>query len=145
VLTGGDGNDTLEGRGGADSLLGGNGADRLLGGSGADLLEGGDGADTFAFVAASESGFGALADSVLDFVRGVDRLDLSGVDANTGRSGNNAFRFDLDGILRAGEIGQQVVDGHLVLSLNTDADAAIEMQVVLRGLAAMLTTADVLL
>lgn len=45
VISGGLGNDRLDGAGGADSLYGGDGDDYLTGGRGADLLDGGAGDD----------------------------------------------------------------------------------------------------
>ena len=60
----------------------------LNGGAGADLLDGGAGADTFRFVSTADSpntpgGF----DTIRAFERGVDKIDLSAIDANTGLSG----------------------------------------------------------
>jgi Ca2+-binding RTX toxin-like protein len=72
TLFGGDGADTLTGGGGRDGLLGGAGGDRLIGGTGNDTLTGGTGADTFVYDA---RGFGQ--DTITDFVRGTDKIDLS--------------------------------------------------------------------
>ena len=80
TLNGGDGNDalrgnadddTLNGGPGDDTLHGGPGNDRLNGGPGTDTLTGGDGADTFIFAP------GAGSDTITDFERGQDRIDLS--------------------------------------------------------------------
>jgi len=49
TLDGGDGDDSLRGRGGADTINGGAGDDRIRGGAGIDELNGGAGADTFQF------------------------------------------------------------------------------------------------
>ena len=90
-LDGGPGNDTLYGgpRGGDDRLNGGAGDDRLYGGMGQDTLDGGPGDDTLyggrdndrlnggagedIFVFAPGGG----DDTVLDFGRGNDRVDLT--------------------------------------------------------------------
>ena len=112
VLFGGNGNDVLFGRGGNDRLLGDNGNDvlygqggndriegragndRLEGGAGADTLVGGSGRDVFAYRSASDSGIAASQrDRVADFQSGIDRLDLSAIDANAGLAGNQAFTF----------------------------------------------------
>jgi hypothetical protein len=45
-MTGGDGDDTLNGQGGDDVVLGGAGSDELDGGSGYNVLIGGEGSDT---------------------------------------------------------------------------------------------------
>ena len=68
TLTGNDGDDWLDGGFGADSLLGGNGADTLIGGSGDDRLEGGNGADTYLI------GRGSGITSIYDTGTGVDTL-----------------------------------------------------------------------
>ena len=93
-LIGLDGNDTLNGGNGNDILQGGGGLDRLIGGSGTDSLAGGLGADSFVFTAKAESPNGAARDSILDFshVDG-DRIDLSAIDANSTKSGNQDFHF----------------------------------------------------
>lgn len=86
-LFGGSGNDRLLGRGGADDLRGGPGrdeiygglrGDRIEGGAGRDLLSGGHGADTFVFSNPGPSAPSA-PDLILDFTRGQDRIDLSGL------------------------------------------------------------------
>ncbi len=81
VLIGGGGNlfgtaldDQLIGSDIGDILDGGAGDDILIDGQGADAMTGGSGADLFIF---SQDG---VTDAVLDFERGVDKLDLSGFD-----------------------------------------------------------------
>ncbi|MCV9965331.1 M10 family metallopeptidase C-terminal domain-containing protein [Pararhizobium sp. BT-229] len=95
VLTGDAGNDILSGVNGADALSGGAGTDTLYGGAGADDLTGGADADIFLFKALSHSTLSlAGRDSILDFNGSQgDRIDLSGIDANLGASGNQAFSF----------------------------------------------------
>jgi len=91
VKTGGTGADNLSGLGGADSLSGGAGADTLYGGAGADTLSGGTGADHFDFKALLDSANNAR-DLILDFshTQG-DKIDLSGMDANSQVAGDQAF------------------------------------------------------
>ena len=72
TLYGGADNDTLYGGSGADTLLGEAGNDVLVGGFGADKLTGGAGVDTFRFLDARDTG-----DTITDFVRGSDKIDLS--------------------------------------------------------------------
>ena len=71
TLSGGTGNDRLYGGRGEDTLNGGGGDDRLYGGPDNDRLNGGEGADTFVFAP------GGGDDTVLDFGRGNDRIDLT--------------------------------------------------------------------
>jgi len=83
---------TLTGSQYNNSLVGGAGADMISGGGGADLLAGGFGADTFVFAAASDSAPTAR-DVILDFGAG-DRIDLSGIDANTALAGDQGFTLN---------------------------------------------------
>jgi serralysin len=78
----------------SNHLNGGAGNDRLVGGDGVDFLTGGAGNDIFvgeinATLVSSKSGPISL-DVVLDFSTG-DKIDLSGIDANTGIAGDQSF------------------------------------------------------
>ena len=75
TLRGGAGRDLLQGGAGADRLEGGAGSDRLEGGAGADMLIGGAGADVFVFTTGSSTG--GQRDTITDFGKGNDRIDLS--------------------------------------------------------------------
>jgi Ca2+-binding RTX toxin-like protein len=94
-LSGGAGDDRLSGVGGNDHLSGGSGNDKLTGGAGADDLWGGSGADTFIFKSVKETTVsGAGRDTIFDFsTRQKDKIDLSAIDANTTKGGNQAFSF----------------------------------------------------
>ncbi|HEX8622666.1 MAG TPA: M10 family metallopeptidase C-terminal domain-containing protein [Allosphingosinicella sp.] len=91
-LFGGAGDDMLIGGAGGDALNGGGGADTLLGGGGPDRLTGGAGADIFRYDSATDT-LAGLADQILAFENSVDKIDLSRIDANTLRDGNQAFQF----------------------------------------------------
>jgi serralysin len=91
-IKGGSGRDTLQGRSGNDVLDGGTGSDKLYGGSGTDLLIGGSGADIFVFSSSSHSRMSS-ADTIKDFRRGSDHIDLRSIDANTKLGGNQTFTF----------------------------------------------------
>jgi serralysin len=89
-------NNVLTGNALSNRLDGGAGNDRLVGGDGVDFLTGGAGDDVFvgeinATKVASKLGLISL-DVVLDFGPG-DKIDLSGIDANTGIAGDQAFTF----------------------------------------------------
>ena len=73
ALFGGNGDDTLTAFNGADHLNGGDGNDILTAGLGANLLRGGNGADTFAILSR-----GAQTHQIIDFIQGVDLIDVRG-------------------------------------------------------------------
>jgi Ca2+-binding RTX toxin-like protein len=86
--------DVLAGDAEANALSGGAGNDRLTGGLGRDTLTGGAGADVFDYNALAESTVGVGArDIITDFQGGLDDIDLSTIDANTARGGDQSFRF----------------------------------------------------
>jgi Ca2+-binding RTX toxin-like protein len=145
TISGNAGNDTLQGDAGNDTIYGGAGADVVTGGTGKDTLAGNNGRDLFDFNAAWDSGLKAnTRDVVLDFVRGQDRIDLSGIDANTALAGDQAFRGTLiastAAFTTAGQL--RLVDG--ILYGNTDTDAAAEFSIQLTGVTALSATDFVL-
>ena|GEM_PF-1788471 len=149
--------ETLSGRAGNDTLSGGGGHDRLIGGAGVDLLRGGAGADTFVFAARDSApgqpGYisnGALnplsgagqRDIILDFAHGQDRIDLSGIDTDPGRAGDQAFAWgglgNLSG-LRAEVVfrqfdAAQTANDRTIIYGDLDGDGRADLQVELAGL-----------
>lgn len=182
-LDGGDGNDTLQGHEGNDTLLGGNGDDTLYGQEGNDTVDGGAGNDVL--------GWGGYGSDVLtggsgsdrfftgpwawddqqvgevlirDFESGVDKLDLTRLDADESTApgiikgkntpGNEAFTVvqQTDGVTPGHLVITTGVDGlgqpiTIVLGYtNTEAGADIEIH--LLGTAdggAVIAAADILL
>jgi Ca2+-binding RTX toxin-like protein len=136
ALSGTAGSETLGGLGGDDTLCGRAGDDWLDGGAGRDLLIGGAGDDVFVFAAVRHSA-GGSSDAILGGDgapafegagrAGGDRIDLSGIDADTTRTGEQAFEF-------GSGTGRLVVverGGHSVVQASTDADAAFEFVLVI--------------
>jgi Ca2+-binding RTX toxin-like protein len=172
-LRGGDGADLLSGLGGTDALLGQNGADQLLGGDGddhlfggtgkdvldggagndrllgsidADRLTGGAGDDTFIFedfedfIPISGSGL----DTITDFTRGDDVIDLSQIDAKGAVAGDQAFAFTgLSAVNAFGEVSYRFVGGTTVISIGYNTPTAFDV-LTLTGRVA-LTAADFVL
>ncbi|NTW57488.1 MAG: hypothetical protein HGB20_10700, partial [Chlorobiaceae bacterium] len=137
------GNDFLFGDLGSDSLYGGDGNDDLLGGLGADILVGGSGQDIFRYAASDQSGItDDTMDIILDFVSRQDRLDLSGIDANTARSGDQAFSRIILGssstFTSTGQLRFDSAEG--ILYGNTDSDAQAEFAVHLQGVSTLRAT-----
>jgi Ca2+-binding RTX toxin-like protein len=85
---GGAGDDTLIGNQVANVLTGGDGVDRLTGNGGNDIFV----AELNATKIATKEG-GLSLDIILDFTRRADKIDLSGIDANTTRTGEQEFNF----------------------------------------------------
>lgn len=120
----------LTGGVGKDILIGGNGPDRLTGGASQDRKTGNLGPDTFAFLKISDSPKGiSRRDIITDFnkLQG-DRIDLSSIDANSRKGGNQSFRFvgkrALSGI--AGEL--RYSSGILIGDVNGDKKSDFEIQ-----------------
>ncbi|MCD6076315.1 MAG: Hemolysin-type calcium-binding region [Ramlibacter sp.] len=135
-LTGNASANVLDGAAGADVLNGGAGNDTLIGGTGKDALTGGGGADRFVFANATHSS-GNAVDSIADFLRGTDKIDLSALDANAKAAGVQDFKFigakDF-GANATGQLRFEVSGGKLMLLGSTDADAAAEFAVEIVGL-----------
>ncbi|MDO6966579.1 Ig-like domain-containing protein [Rhizobium alvei] len=118
------GNDRLFGLGGGDTIVGGQGNDTIIGGEGSDILTGNQGADRFLFNSVAEMGTKAkTADRITDFDN-ADLIVLSAIDANTARSGNQAFTFigtkSFSGT--AGELQATRTDDGYLLSVDTNGD-----------------------
>ncbi len=128
----------------ANNIIGNAAANTLTGGLGKDVLEGGGGSDVFVFNASTETGVTSAAwDVINDFVRGQDKLDLRGIDANTATTTNDAFTTFIAATAAFTAAGQlKFVNG--VLYGNTDGDADAEFAIQLTGIT-QLTTADVML
>jgi Ca2+-binding RTX toxin-like protein len=126
-LWGGDGNDYLAGEWGRDILVGGGGRDVFVGGSGRDVLD---------FDSIAQAGMGAARDVIADFARGQDKVDLSTIDANLGRGGNQRFAwlgtaaFDGD----AGDLRYRRVGDNLVVQGDLDGDRRVDFELTLKSL-----------
>jgi Ca2+-binding RTX toxin-like protein len=123
-LTGSRHNDMLVGNGRDNVLNGSAGNDRLTGGDGADKLHGGAGHDVFVFKDLSDSSVETGGrDTIFDFGHG-DHFDLSTIDADSGRRGNQAFTFigthDFDG--KAGELRYVERGSHTFAFADADGD-----------------------
>jgi serralysin len=129
-LYGQGGDDKLNGRGGNDRLYGSGGNDKIIGGTGKDALVGGAGADVFDFDSRKETLPGAW-DTIRDFLRGADHIDLRTIDANTLVGGNQAFSF----IGKSGFTGKagQLKFGGGVLSGDINGDTVADFQINVSG------------
>ncbi len=125
TLYGMGGNDSLDAGLGDDLIFAGVGDDFILATGGADTLVGGAGKDRFS----ADANAGFVADDIMDFEMGVDRIDLTGVltgltDINLGSyvqtsvvGGNTIVSIDFDG---AGVLGFQ--ETFRLVGVATDVD-----------------------
>lgn len=119
-ITGGGGDDAITGDAGNDTIDGGAGNDTITGGAGKDTLTGGAGADTFVFAAASDS-TGVNADTITDFVSGVDKISAGTV---TYLGEANGYGQVLSSL--SGSAGEAILDiSTNSLYIDVDGDAAI--------------------
>ncbi len=125
--------DVLHGTAGDDVLLGGAGKDRLFGEGGADLLKGGGNKDIFVFSALSDS-TPTAHDTIADFVRMHDKIDVSAIDAVSGGA-DDAFTW-IGGTAFSGEAGQlhySMKSGVLTIEGDVDGDGSADLAIGLNG------------
>ena len=126
TVDGGAGNDSLLGGTGTDSLVGGVGDDTLIGGAGTDTLSGGAGSDTYVFSAATDlASTTSAADVISGFSTG-DKVDLSGIDANSAVSGDQNFTGWVTSTAGFSAAGGQLFFSNGFLYVDTDTDTAAE-------------------
>lgn len=133
VLSGDNGNDRLFGDIGDDSIAGGAGNDIITGGIGADTLSGGAGQDTFGFRAGDLTMTG---DRITDFSHAEgDRIDLTQIDADTTKTGDQAFKFIGSAAFTkvAGQLHVTIINGVPVLSGDVNGDGLADFQLHLPG------------
>jgi hypothetical protein len=136
LIDGGNGNDQLFGGDGADTLTGGNGNDLIDGGAGDDMMAGGNGNDVFRV---SELGGN---DWIVDFRRGQDKVDVSGIDAVAG-GGDDGFAWIGASAFSgtAGELRAYTSGAYSYLAGDVDGDGAADFIIQVN---VPLTSADVI-
>jgi Ca2+-binding RTX toxin-like protein len=131
TLWGGDGNDTLSGGDGNDILYGDAGNDILEGGAGSDTLTGGAGNDIFRFRIGDVGG--TAIDTITDFTKGQDKIDLSALDAKSATAANEAFSFIGTQSFHkvAGELRYEQVGGQTKIYGDVNGDGVADFTIVL--------------
>jgi Ca2+-binding RTX toxin-like protein len=139
------GNLILFGGGGHDTLTGGGGNDLILGGGGADLLAGGAGADTFRYDSLSDAQAGGY-DLIADFQSGLDKIDLSRIDANSTIAGDQAFSWIGTAAFSgsAGELRTYESGGRIWVEGDTDGNGLADLQLAFNPGAAPVGAGDFL-
>ncbi|MDB5509098.1 MAG: heme peroxidase, partial [Hyphomicrobiales bacterium] len=114
-----------------ENVITGSGADIITASLAANILDGGDGADTFRF----ETYAAANGDRILGFEPG-DKIDLSGIDANLGVAGDQAFTLGAS-LSGAGQLTityETTAAGQItVVQGNVDTQADAEFRLELEG------------
>jgi Ca2+-binding RTX toxin-like protein len=123
TLTGNDANNRLDAGAGNDVLSGGAGNDILIGGAGTDSLTGGAGSDTFSF-SSGDSGLGLTRDTILDFQRGADKIDIAGASSFVGTFGFTGT---------AGEVRYSTSSDTTVVEFDANGDRIADLQIALGG------------
>lgn len=123
---------------GNDIFVGSTGADRIIGNLGSDKMTGGAGADIFDYNAAAEGNW----DEITDFVSGVDKIDLSTIDAVPvgGGGGNEAFTFLGSGSFTGvqGQLRYSVSPtGGVVFSGDVNGDGVADFNVTVLGVSSL--------
>ncbi len=147
TLIGNAGRNVLNGGGGDDVLNGGGGQDVLVGGAGNDVLIGGAAADRFVFGPDDLTAGAVPMDRILDFsARHRDVIDLSAIDADATRAGNQAFRVMADGQGHgaASLWFSPAGDGATLVNLDVNGDGLADLLIHVTS-AAPLTAADFIL
>jgi Ca2+-binding RTX toxin-like protein len=145
-INGSGGNDGIDGGASKDFIDGGSGADKISGGEGGDDLTGGTGADTFQFFFLKDVGVGASGrDSISDLERGVDKIDVSVLDANAALSGNQAFSFiGTSQFSDEGQVRAFAANFGQVIQFNTTGDSVAEFEIFVETPLSILSSAFVL-
>jgi hypothetical protein len=136
--TGNNLDNSITGNGAANVLNGGDGNDTLVGGVGSDTMTGGSGSDTFRFVGVGDSS-GIDSDRISDFVSGIDKIDLGGIDADRDLTGDQSFTFIGTAAFTgtAGQLRHHSNGADAWLQADTDGDGIADFEVVLTGVTAL--------
>lgn len=133
-LQGDKGNDIIYGGSGNDGIVGGPGNDSINGGLDGDLIYGGSGNDRFYYNSTQGAPVGDY-EQISDFAKG-DIIDLSAIDAQESRAGNQNFTFigNRD-FTAAGQVHAYYdnVNHWTVVEGSTDSDFAPEFQIILNS------------
>ena len=148
TISAGDSADQIRSSNLADTINGGNGNDKIMGLGGADLLTGGAGADQFRYLFTTDSGTGANADQILDFITGSDKLDFRLLDADPFTAGRQTLTFIGTSNFVANGIAQvrfSDLGADLRVDVDLDGNGVADMQMLLVGAGAqVLGAADFL-
>jgi serralysin len=118
-----------------ENAIGGSGQDSLIANKVANLLTGNAGTDLFRWMASGDAGTGVLADTITDFLRGTDKIDLSTIDANPATGGEDDFTFIGTTAFHnvAGEVRYEVTGGHAHVFADLDGNGTADMEIIVNN------------
>jgi serralysin len=126
-----------------EDAIGGLGADVLIANPSTNGLTGGGGGDIFTFATLADAqgyslrsdGRKTLPDTLVDFQSGVDRIDLSGIDARPQTVDDDAFTFIGAAAFHhvAGELRWEVSNGRLFILGDVDGDGLADLHITAPG------------
>jgi Ca2+-binding RTX toxin-like protein len=138
TITGNGLDNLLVGGVGSDTLAGGLGNDTLVGGNDRDRMTGGGGNDVFRF----DKQWETPMDTIVDFRRGQDRIDLSPIFGDQPLTFVGTKSFTSYGQVR---VQYNEANNRLVVSVNLNSDLSqAEMEIALPGVSRLLATDFVL-
>jgi Ca2+-binding RTX toxin-like protein len=144
-IYGGSGGDTLNGNAGNDTIYGGSGNDTIDGGADSDTIVGGYGADAInpgsADGVADTIRYLSLLDtndSISNFVSGIDKIDLSGIDASSSLAGDQNFAWggqETGPYVEANSVTWYTTGGNVIVLADTDGNLnTAEFSITLTGI-----------
>ena len=126
----------LIGSSAADTFTGDNNANWFMGGAGRDILTGAGGRDTFDYnVIADSPATTTGRDRITDFTPGVDKIDLSAIDADVTTPGDQAFRWVGTAPFTGtpGELGYFIAGGNTIIRASVNANPTADLHLELAG------------
>ena len=119
-----------------DTFKGDGGPNWFPGGGGRDVATGGAARDLYDLDRVQDSLPGAASRDVIgNLVPQSDRIDLTGIDADTTQAGNQSFRWvDTASLTGPGQLGYFTSGSNTIVRGSTDADAGAELEIQLTGL-----------
>ena len=106
---------------------------------GVDEITGGAGSDRFVF-AHAKTLTPAIKDVVTDFISKTDKIDLQKIDADSTKSGNQAFKLVTNFEGKAGQLIIEQSGANTLLSGDVNGDGTADIQIQLTGVASIVTT-----
>jgi Ca2+-binding RTX toxin-like protein len=118
-----------------ENAIGSSTTDTIVANQATNQLTGNGGADTFRWMTGTDAGTGGSADTITDFLRGTDRIDLSNVDAVPGTGTVDDFAFIGTSAFGnvAGQLRYQVEGGNVRIQADLDGNGIADMEIVVNN------------